>query len=961
MGAVVSIPAAYPFAPTLARGLVDRYGARGLGRVTLLLPSRRALLVMQEAFVDATDGAPLLLPRLVAVGDIAAETGLLDAEVEFALPPPLDDLRRQLLLFELVRRVDRELPDEQAFRLAESLRQLIDELADEAIPLGRLSELDQTGAAEHWQRVARFLDVLATGWAEIEREAGGLGRSERRRRLLGAVAAQWQVAPPGPVVLAGATGSVPAVADLMTAVAGLPEGLVVLPGIDPAFTPSERAAADPSHPQWGLAKLLDRLDLVPADVAAWPEARGTANAERQRLLSAVTRPASLTPPSFDAAAALVGVERLEAPDVGSEALAIALVLRTVLETEEHALVVTPDRQLARRIAAELGRFGLSVEDSAGQPLDQTPPGVFALLVAHACLDADPVVHWLALLKHPLARAGTDVGRCRRMARQLDLALRKGVEAAPGWASLVEAAGCSEAASVWFARIAVATADLRALAARDAVGLVELIDAHAAALAALAGDAHGDASELWAGSTGAALAEFLDDLRHAVRDGAPVAPAAFAPMLASAMALKPVRRVQRGHPQIEILGRFEARLASADLVVLAGLNEGVWPDIPGPGPWLGRAQRDALGLPPPEEHVGFAAHDLVQLAAAAPRLLLTRSRRDATGGPTLRSRLLDQLDRALSRTAPGVRVATSPALAWARTFDRTPGRPKPWRRPEPRPPVDARPTRLSVTEIERLVHNPYAVYAERVLGLRPLDPPARAADARDRGTLVHAALDAFHRTVGVDLPADALERLLEEGRRVFDAARLGDGVVALWRPRFERLAAWLIATEPARRRDVQRILTEHRVQHMLDLGIMQVELRGRIDRLDLRDGGDAALYDFKTGAPPTNREVEDGRKPQLPLLGALLEQAIGDFEPARVGSMAYLELRGGEPPGREQAIRAAPEALIEQTFAGVRRLLRAYADPSVPYVSVPQPEVAAFPDPYAALSRDREWLDAEALP
>lgn len=955
MGDVATIPADRPFAATLAAGLLARFGARDLARVRLLLPSRRACLRLQDAFLDANDGRALLLPRLLPVGDVAEDQGLLDAAVEWRVPPAMGELERRFVLFELVRRVDAALPHEQAFRLADALAGLMDELADEGVDLVRLTELDVADVAEHWRDIAKFLELLARQWPAIAAGMGVVARREQRRRLLAAVARSWREAPPGPVVLAGVTGSVPAVAELIAAVADLPEGLVVLPG---ATSPGD-GGLGPTHPQWGFRRLLQRLGRADVALPAWPEGAGPPSPRRQ-LLEAMVAPAAAPVTDVDLDAALAGITVIEAPDVASEALAVTLELRRVLEGEGRALVVAPDRQLARRVAAELARWGLVVEDSAGQPLDQTAPGVLALLVAHACLDAEPLVPALAMLGHPLARAATDAATCRRRARRLELRLRRGLEAAPGWAGLAAAAAAEGGATAaWFAGIEAVTARLRGFRGAPAVPLADLVEALVAVLDAVARDEAGGDGELWAGVTGVALADFLSELRAACGDTRPIAADAFAPILASAMAAQAVRRMQAGHPQIEIVGRFEARLAAADLVVLAGLNEGGWLPQPDAGPWLGRRQRDELGLPPPEQHVGFAVHDFIQLAAPAPRLVLTRSERDSAGAPTRRARLLDQLDRALERRSAGRRAAPSPALGWARMFDRSPRPPRPWPRPRPTPPLAARPDRLSVSDVERLIHNPYAVYAERILGLRPLDPLDRTVDARDRGTLVHRALDSFAQAHPDALPDDVAAAIVAAAAPILDPERLGEAVVALWLPRLRRIAAWLAQTEPERRAGRVRVLSERPLEATLELRTGFVRVRGRLDRLDVGPDGGAALYDYKTGTPPRRTEVEAGDRPQLPLLGWLVEQSTLDGLTPVVERLVYLELKGGEPAGRDLAVGEPAGPLVAETVAGLARLLQAYADPAVPYLAVPRPAASAFPDPFAPLARDQEWLDAEA--
>ncbi|MEO1090306.1 MAG: double-strand break repair protein AddB [Pseudomonadota bacterium] len=957
MGSVFNIPAEQPFALALATGLLRRFGPAELARVRLLLPSRRACLGLQDAFLDAGDGAPLLLPRLTPVAESADDEPWLDGFDAGHLPPALGDLRRQLLLTDLVRAQDPDLPDEQAFRLAAELGTLIDELTVEGVPLAALADLSFDEVPEHFSQIGRFLGLLAGSWPNVLAEEGRLDAVERRRRLLAATAARWTERAPGPVVLAGITGSVPAVGALAAVVAAMPEGIVVLPGLDPELGDAEFEALVQVHPQWGFSRLLRQLGLAPSAVAPWPYDVARTAPDRRRLFARMANPAGWAAPvGLDVGRALAGVRSLEAPHLADEALAIALELRLLLEDPDaRAIVVTPDRNLARRIAAELGRFGVALEDSAGQPLDQSAPGNFVLLAAHAFLDPDPVVALLALLKHPLARLGGPVAACRRLARALELQLRAAGGSGFGWQAIDRAAtALGDADTESMARLHAFAAPLRSLAACDAVPLGDLVGAHLGLVQALAADGEADDAELWAGTAGDELTRFLQDLQGALQGLRPLAPSAYPPILATAMASRSVRRPFRYHPQIELLGRFESRLADADLVILAGLNEGVWPPIADAGPWLGRRQRREVGLPPAEQHLGFAAHDFVQLAASAPGLILSRSRRDAGGAPTLPSRWLSQLDRALAAADGTSRLLPSHAGAWARSFDVPPGRPAPRPRPGPRPPVAARPSQLSVSAVERLIHNPYAVYAERVLGLRPLEPLVRPPDASERGMLVHRALERF--TQG-DVPRaveDADAMMLAIGDEVLDPRVLGEAVVALWGPRFRRTAAWFVRQDGECRASGRPVAAEQEVVRRVQVEGRELRLVGRIDRLE--HATDAlAIVDYKTGSAPPDRDVVQGWRPQLPLLGALV--ASGDSPP--VAALAHWELKGGDPAGRVAALSDVGQ-LIETTFAGVLALLRAYENPAVPYLPVPRPQTSRFPDPFAPLSRDQEWLDAEAL-
>ena len=136
-------------------------------------------------------------------------------------------------------------------------------------------------------------------------------------------------------------------------------------------------------------------------------------------------------------AALQGLVLERHPDLPGEALALALRMRAALEDPERsAALVTRDRQLARRVAAELRRWGIEVDDSAGTPLDQTPPGAFLLLTARMVIDGVTPVALLAALKHPFARNGQDQGSFRDQVRALECACLRGPRLAGGFSGIL---------------------------------------------------------------------------------------------------------------------------------------------------------------------------------------------------------------------------------------------------------------------------------------------------------------------------------------------------------------------------------------------------------------------------------------------------------------------------------------------------------------------------------------------
>ena len=272
--------------------------------------------------------------------------------------------------------------------------------------------------------VLRFLDILPAQWPKVLDTEGALDPAERRNLLLRRQAAEWRRAPPrDPVIAAGLVGGIPALNELIGVVAELEHGTVILPGLDrdPAKETWDAIASDPAHPQYLLAGLLRSLGIAADDVHDWLPAATGGRPARLRLIAQALLPADLTHAWRDLDRApsdvLAGLSRYDCPSPQDEAVTIALLLRRKLETPEAtAALVTPDRELARRVAAELRRWNIDIDDSAGLPLSLTPPGAFLRLVLGMAESALAPVPLLAALKHPLAAGGLAAGAVPRASR-----------------------------------------------------------------------------------------------------------------------------------------------------------------------------------------------------------------------------------------------------------------------------------------------------------------------------------------------------------------------------------------------------------------------------------------------------------------------------------------------------------------------------------------------------------------
>ncbi|MET0381636.1 MAG: double-strand break repair protein AddB [Methyloceanibacter sp.] len=1015
-----TIPPSAPFLTTLARAILAgelpvHGGAKPdpliLPLTTIYLPTRRAGRALREAFLAEAKGGAMLLPRIRGLGDPDEDAAIIfgagdDNDDGAIASPAIGALRRRLALMRLVlvfgqrlstaTLIERSddtgiyaLTPGQASHLAADLARLMDFVDSEQVPLADLKEIGPEEFAGHWQLTVEFLKILTEQWPRYLADNGLISPVARRTLLMAQETARLAKGSAYPVIAAGSTGTLPATARLLKAIASLSNGAVVLPGLDKQLDEETWAGLGrvPEHPQHGMAALLRDLGAIRDNVAYVPGAEpGAVARARLHLTSEALRPAGSTDRweqflaggDLAARASLANAtSRLQlvvAPTAHDEAEAIALILRSAVEAKgKTAALVTPDRTLARRVAARLKRYELAVDDSAGVPVPHTVPGAFLDLAIDAAEANFAPPALMALLKHPLALLGRSPADARFAARALERGAFRSVYVGEGLegarAALYAASSEERHGSLRLSEREHDTAlglvaDLEAAFARlTALGAglttaSRLAEAHAAVAEALARDTAGSSAALWQGDAGEALSVLLAEL---IEEGRAVTLKLeeYPEFYRSLVAGEAVRPLLGLHPRLFIWGPLEARLQQPDLVILGSLNEGVWPRPEEAGPWLSRPMRDKLKLPPPERRIGLSAHDFTQ-ALGASEVYLTRALK-VDGVPTVPSRWLQRL-LALAKAA-GIESKLAPAapwVAWARERDRAP-KLEPAKPPEPRPPLEARPRKLSVTRIERWIADPYEIFARDILKLEKLNELGTEPDAALRGEIVHRALQEFSREYHDKLPANIEEALVAIADRHFAALAGSPVVKAFWRPAFRRFARWFAATEPARRDGVKAMLIEARGSLDLD---NDFRLTARADRIDIAEDGSAAIYDYKTGRLPLIGYVDGLSAPQLPLEALIAaEGGFPGLDKCAVTRLRYIHVKGRGEGGEERdAGNTDPDILASDARAKLIGLIARYADPGMPYEvkrrSGPFRQAYRY-DPYEHLARIKEWLTQEA--
>ncbi|OAN75220.1 double-strand break repair protein AddB [Jannaschia sp. EhC01] len=974
---VFATPLGVDFCAALIDGLdmaLDGQGSEALARVEIHVANGRMQRRLQALYAQRGPG---LLPRIRPVLSLA-ETADLEG-----LAPAMSPLALRLELAQLIAKLIDANPDlaprAALYDLADSLADFMGEMVEEGVTPADIAGLDMGEHSEHWARARDFLGIAQQVIAAGDKPTPEARQAQVVERLV----AQWKLSPPShPVIVAGSTGSRRATFRLMEAVAKLPQGAVILPGIDRDMPSAiwrglldgrRSGLAGEDHPQFRLAKLLDAMDLDPAQVALWGSAAPAVPA-RNAVVSLALRPAPVTnqwrtegPRLADVKGAMAGVTLLEAPSPQIEATTIALRMRRAIEDGQRVALVTPDRRLARKVTAQLDRWRIKPDDSAGDVLAQTAPGRFLRQVADAMTAPVTSEAMVALLKHPLCHSGADRGEHQLRTQDLELqVLRKGLAFPTHAALMTWAEGRKDdkgaiAWVTWLSDTLLAPVDRAPMPLENRLALHKT---RADALAAGAGQP--DAGELYDKEPGAAAVKLLRDLTADAPSGGAMSARDYADFFTALAHDREVRFALRPHADVLIWGTQEARVQGADVTILAGLNEGTWPQAASADPWLNRPLRATAGLRLPDRVIGLSAHDFQQ-GIAGHEVWLSRAKRDDETD-TVPARWLNRLVNLLggasdeaAQALKDMRRRGDDWLALAETLT-TPDTTTPdtsvapAARPAPAPQNTARLTRLSVTEIERLIRDPYAIYAARMLGLRPLDPLRASPDARLRGNVIHKILEQFIVATPTDLPPDAGRQFMAIAEAVLEDEAPWPAARHLWRDRLQRLLPWYLAQEAGFRALAEPwVLEERKTWDVPGLGLT---LSGIADRIDRLPDGAVAIYDYKTGNLPTDK-VEIAYNKQLLLLALMGRGGAFADRPLDVARLAYVGL-GTKPEVRVQDFDAG---LLEETLAGLRELITHYRQPLVGFTSRRSPKKTTYAGDYDHLARLGEWdetMDASVI-
>ncbi|MBQ7660109.1 MAG: PD-(D/E)XK nuclease family protein [Alphaproteobacteria bacterium] len=958
---VYNIAYSAPFAQTLADKFTREYQNHplGLSDVLFLVPSRRAATTLKEAFLQSKGLEPFLLPQIVPVGDLDEDEVFFSnaaGAVLSNLPAAISSEERLFLFAKLIFSSHKKyglapVSFAQSLSLAADLAKLIDSADNQLLSFENLKNIVPSQYATHWQETLKFLEIITQYWPEILKERGAIDACMRKQILLGFQAESWQKNPPKTkIVAAGLSVAFDGLKKILEAVFSLQNGEIYLYGLDRYLSDEEFEKVDLTHPQFEKKNILNLLKLKREDVQ---DLLSPPFEERERLVFEIMRPAETSlewqnlKNSPFVKKALHGFHIVETKDNFEEAQTIALIMRETLETpSKTAALVTTDRALARAVSSALKRFDISIDDSSGIPLHLCPIGIYLRQMIEVLKNDFSEVSIAALLKNAFVRLGFDDGVLLSKVRAAELEKRL-----PRFQTDV---AVDEEESPIVALLKQKFEKMTALFKQEKVPFKTLMTEHILLAEELATNNNmTGADRLWRFEDGKMCAAFLSRLIEYADIISDINPAEYGAALDVLLATQTVRKSYGSHPRLKILGPIEARFNRYDVMIIGSLNEGVFPSLPSSDPFMSRNMKKDFGLDLPERAIGVLSDDLSSFMCAG-EVFLTRAER-VCGTPMSKSRYLLRLSTVLK--GYGLEMADIENVFYKETAKKLE---EPERFVElpyacPKPPLASRPRKFSATAIEKLMIDPYEVYARYILKLKPLNDLDDVLDQTHYGTLVHKILERFNQIYPHQLDENALQTLLDIGQKEFERCNLEADQKAFWLARFEKTARWIVAKEQIYRAEVAQ--THHEIWGSMSLEAPRgpVVIEARADRIDEMKDGTFGIIDYKTGRFPSAKQILSGYAPQLPV-EALIAQS-GGFEskqqklPAKkVSAVSYWGLA-------EKIVsvdKDLPSVLLE-TQEHIQALLASFDDENTPYLPRPNSKHANPHPDYEHLSRLKEYV------
>ncbi len=863
----------------------------------IFLPTSRACRAIEKMFVEKI-GHAIIPPKLIPLGN-----GLDDLDDSNVM----DSSDRLLILLALIMAEQRATGNPESISLtlplANSLIQMLDYITTEQIDVPNWDELVDDKFATHWVAKAKFLNLVTKSLPKIMSEYGVI--SSKQKQIIDAKSAIKKIDNneiTGKIIVCGSTASIPSTAELMQSVLRHKNGIIILPGAVHEMTEQTMQSViengSEHHPYFGIFRWLKKCNLKPSDIQKLDY--GISNIG---FLNQCFEPTEKLPSDLK----LNGVKLIECENESIESQTLALMIRDNIEQKKSVLVVTPDIGTSYRISKHLSNMGTMADLSSGQPASMTAFGNLFIMILNAYLEPHNPVNILGILKHKFVYCGITSEQNKKFTEQLERHyFRKPItyETLNELKSeIISRDGTNDEFASW------TTTWINALI-RPENNFFDYTK-HSIATLCKNNDNQYNAELYTDESKSAWLA--LNDLNQSIINGPlEINLADYKTLCMNTLQSTAIRNKNATSSNISVLGPIEARLLTADTVILSGLNEGMFPKNGFDHPWVNRKIIDEIGLPHPERKVGLMALDFMTLSCAK-NVYWVRSKKMGSE-ITTESRFLSRVDVISKRMGDKIEHCEL-YTKMAESLDNV--EISPITPLEPRPPVNSRINNPYVTDLDLLIHNPYAYYAKCILKLRPLDEVNREIDSRDFGNLIHSVLEKINPNISEN---DLIKKLDFESDKILPKKSV---LRRFWHNRFVEIAPTVIK--------MLQLSINARTEISGSLNFGKHTIRARADRI-WNDNDTGHVLDIKTGTPPSKKSLNAGNSPQLPLSASMLINEPGFINQSKCKTaiihFLQLQFRNTKLVTYDET---STSEMISATHDKIEKLFEYYSNPNTPFV------------------------------
>jgi ATP-dependent helicase/nuclease subunit B len=903
----------------------------------IILPNQR--LVDDAAKALATKAQRLgreavILPDIVSLNGLGDALGRSTLLTELGLPeallPIIPHSRR---IQELTRLVQDSLhatalPFAQAFRMASDLASLIDAWAWYELDFNRLQAIAPSHLASHWQQHLNALELISALWPKRLASLGMIEAATHTVQVVQHIVKHYPNSPHH-FVLAGVVHPAPLLHTLAKTIAAHPKGLWVLAGYERSVT-----QPPPHHPAYLQQRMLAHTGIAAADVpdmVAHDSVTPTSKARQDSIAAHLHDDDKVWAalPTTTLAEGLNNVSLVACPTLEDEARCIALKIRDTVEHPTKTIaVVTPHRGLTQRIRLMLSQWGIVPNTSDGSGLEQSLVGRFLRLLVAVAQDPCDAITLLGLLKHPLCALGGDAAQTRAYAQHLETRLFRH-KLAPYTLEIIDFHS-RDYPTQWHGLKTILTLS-HAQTLRRILERLQTIATETSA------------GKAWHEADGQAAHQALQDWQAHTYDQA-LSLDDVAVLLGDWLQQVSLHTGHGQHPRVFLWGWLESQLQRPDVLIMASLTDGVLPPKPAPSLWLNAAMHNVLGLPSPEAEQGFAAH-IYRHNLHAAEVMLTYAQRDGDS-PQLPSVWLQRWQALCAVQKYPWHSEWRERAARFYTQSHSP-------RPEPLPKPASRPHRLSATNLELLVKNPYGYYAKEILGLHKAKEIARAFEAADYGSLVHGLLCDFVRAYPDTIDDSAAAWLFAQAKQRLTTLADSPDITTFRLAQLEAVLQHYLQQERRHRQHYQPWQQEEKAEWDYPLSDSRLTFVAKVDRMDIHRATQAAhIIDYKTGNAPSKSAVNQHFIAwQLTLAGMMVQAGAFGNASHDVDTLHYWPIKLNST--------ATTITVDDDFWANAQACLDAivchYWQSDTPYLVWPHPDIKATYDDYAHLARRDEWV------